>query len=255
MVKRLYPTDADFENLSQLRTEISNEANQFDYSNVVVNKPWGYEYLWFQNTAVAVWMLHLASGRATSLHCHARKRTSLIVIKGRVECSTFEGRHLLGAGEAIVLEPCVFHSTRSQSPDGALVMEVETPPLKGDLLRYRDDFGREGKGYEPAQQYSTDYARFDYQPLRQIEHGGRPFGFKGITLHYCQVKCLGDLQRNLAPCGLAVPFLGQMTFGRQVVADIGEAIPLGGIPLEKCPAAFPPVELLQIWVDDKTPAV
>ena len=130
MVKRVFPGPSDFENLSRVRTEASNEANDFDYSQVVVRKPWGYEYLWFQNSFVAVWMLHLTAKCATSLHCHTRKRTSLVVLRGSVQCSTIDDRYALPAGTAIVLEPCAFHSTEAVSADGALVMEVENPPLK-----------------------------------------------------------------------------------------------------------------------------
>jgi mannose-6-phosphate isomerase-like protein (cupin superfamily) len=246
VVKRVYPNTSDFENLSHLRTEISSEANHFDYSQVVVHKPWGYEYLWFQNSSVAVWMLHVTAGSATSLHCHARKRTSLIVMAGEVVCSTFDDRYRLKTGEAVVLEPCVFHSTQAVSEGGAVVMEVETPPLKGDLLRFRDNFGRAGKGYESAQQYSTDFSAFDYQPLPKINHGGMPFVYKSLRLRFCVFQCQEDFHSKLLPSGMVVPFLGRVVFGRNVVADIGQALSSRDIHLNKCPAAFPPVELLQI---------
>ena len=64
VVTRIYPSAVDFENLSRLRTESSDEADRADFSGVVVVKPWGYEYLWLQNPSVAVWVLHLNEGRA-----------------------------------------------------------------------------------------------------------------------------------------------------------------------------------------------
>ncbi|MCF7687623.1 MAG: hypothetical protein K9M98_04335 [Cephaloticoccus sp.] len=246
MVKRIYPNSSDFENLSRLRTEVAPAANNFDYSQVVVRKPWGYEYLWHQSAAVAVWMLHLTAGAGTSMHCHARKRTSLIVMAGAVECSTFDDRHRLGPGQAVVLEPCVFHTTLAVADGGAVVMEVETPPLKGDLMRFRDNFGRAGKGYEDASQCSTDLAAFDYAPLQNISHGGAGFKFKQTRLQYRSFSSGAELTAHLRPEGLVVPFLGQLAMGRKLVADIGEAVSVQKLSGNKLPPEFPPVELLQV---------
>jgi quercetin dioxygenase-like cupin family protein len=244
LVHRVFPGSADFENLSRFRTEQSAEANSFDFSRVVVNKPWGYEYLWFQNSSVAVWMLHIAEGQSTSMHCHARKRTSLIVLQGEVECSTFENRYVRGPGDAVVLEPCVFHATRAKKP--SFVMEVETPPLKGDLLRYRDDFGRAGHGYEAAKQYSTDFSQYNYCPLMIEEGKSKPMNFNGLTLEYSSAQTAEDLLAVRKTGGLIIPFLGRLLYDRELIADIGEAVSASGIPVEGCPSRFAPVELLRI---------
>jgi mannose-6-phosphate isomerase-like protein (cupin superfamily) len=246
VVTRIYPSTSDFESLSLLRIHASSEANDFDYAKVVVPKPWGYEYLWFQNTSVAVWMLHLTARSATSLHCHTRKRTSLIVMAGTIVCATIDSRYRLNAGDSVVLEPCVFHSSSSVSDEGVCLMEVEAPPLKGDLVRFRDNFGRAGQSYESASEYSTDLDSFDYQPLGRIAHGGNPFDFKGLRLNFSTFQRPDDFRTKLLPGGLLVPMLGSLVFGRTVVADIGEAISTGDVPLVSCPAAFPPVELLQV---------
>jgi mannose-6-phosphate isomerase-like protein (cupin superfamily) len=252
LVHRIFPGSADFENLSRFRTEQSAEANSFDFSRVVVNKPWGYEYLWFQNSSVAVWMLHIAEGHSTSMHCHARKRTSLIVLQGEVECSTFENRYVLGAGGAVVLEPCVFHATRSKTP--SFVLEVETPPLKGDLLRYRDDFGRAGRGYEAAKQYSTDFSQYNYCPLIMVDGQAKPMTFGGLSLEYCSARTTGDLLDAHKTGGLIVPFLGRLLFDRELIADIGEAVAANEIPMESCPNSFAPVEMLRIHSLSQLPA-
>lgn len=246
MINRIFPSSSDFENLSQLRTEVAHEANEFDYSKVVVRKPWGYEYLWFQNSSVAIWLLYLSPGSATSLHCHARKRTSLIVLSGEVDCTTFDNRFRMNSGEAVVLEPCVFHSSQTHAELGSFIMEIETPPLKGDLLRFRDTFGRAGTGYEGVSQYTTDVDQYGYRPLRKIEHHGQSFDFHDVSLRYSTFRCVEDLSTGLVPGGLSIPLLGRIVFGRTVVADIGEAVANCDIPLDKCPPVFPPVELLQI---------
>ena len=246
MVTRVYPNSADFENLSRLRTEISDEANLTDFSRVVVVKPWGYEYLWLQTASVAIWMLHLRAEQATSLHCHARKRTSLVVMSGEVLCSTIEDRHRLRAGEAVVLEPCVFHSTRALSPAGAVVMEVENPPLKGDLLRYRDDFGRAGRAYEKAHEHATDLAVFDYRPRSSFPVSQDAFRFHDVSLRLAGFRQASELAASIPSHGLVIPCLGRLVFGREIVADTGEAIAAARLGSEPCPAAFPPVELLHI---------
>ncbi len=41
-----------------------------------------YEYLVFQNESVAVWLLHIKGGAATSLHCHPKKKTGIILLSG-----------------------------------------------------------------------------------------------------------------------------------------------------------------------------
>ena len=61
MIYKIFPSLNDFENLSRLKVESSDFANTFDYRNVVVNKPWGYEYLWYQNETVAIWFLFIKS--------------------------------------------------------------------------------------------------------------------------------------------------------------------------------------------------
>lgn len=46
----------------------------FDYSKIVVRKPWGYEYLTYQSKKVAVWILSLNKKQETSLHAHVKKK-------------------------------------------------------------------------------------------------------------------------------------------------------------------------------------
>lgn len=163
LIPKVFPSPSDFDNLSTVRTvSKTNTAEEIDYSTVVVNKPWGYEYLWFQNRHVAVWLLHLSEGASTSLHCHVRKKTSLIVLDGHVICSTLDDRYSFSVLGGIVLEPCVFHSTQAISKGGAFVIEVETPPMKNDLVRLKDSFGRTGTGYEGISEHSTEFSNYEY---------------------------------------------------------------------------------------------
>ncbi len=245
MVNRIYPSSSDFDNLSRLRTEMSANANTFDYSAVVVNKPWGYEYLWYQNATVAIWMLHLLPDRATSLHCHVRKRTSLIVIDGRVVCSTLEERRRLDVLHSVVLEPCVFHTTQAVSDGGAFVMEVETPPLKGDLIRLKDAFGREGTGYEGVDVYSTDFSAYDYAPMT-AERRSSGVNFRRLSMHVRTVAERDTLEDLLSRCGLVIPCNGRLSAGGGLIVEPGEACPTDRLSPDTVAREFPAVELLGI---------
>jgi acetolactate synthase-1/2/3 large subunit len=132
-----------------------------DYTQVVVQKPWGYEYLIYSNHSVAVWILHLKAGEQTSMHCHPGKATSLVVLAGDVNCSTLESAFVRRAGQAFHIGRGVFHRTTAGST-GAYVMEVETPINKRDLARLADDYGRQGCGYESSDWLSRDVGNFNY---------------------------------------------------------------------------------------------
>lgn len=119
-----------------------------DYISNIVKKPWGYEYLTYQNDFVALWLLHIKYTHSTSLHCHSKKTTGLFVISGEVEVSFFNNTSRLGPGDKIMIRKGLFHSTKAISEKGAYVLEIETPVDKHDLIRFRDSYGREGKPYE-----------------------------------------------------------------------------------------------------------
>jgi GDP-L-fucose synthase len=118
------------------------------YKGRVVLKPWGHEYLIFENECVAVWFLFIKKGYSTSMHCHPRKKTSLIVLSGNAMSNTSLHRRYLRGDDAVIIEKGVFHSTKGLSEDGVFLLEIETPPDKTDLVRLEDRYGRASSGYE-----------------------------------------------------------------------------------------------------------
>ena len=56
---------------------MNKENNLNSFYNKIVKKPWGKEYLIFQNNVVAIWLLSIEPGKNTSLHCHPTKKTGL----------------------------------------------------------------------------------------------------------------------------------------------------------------------------------
>ena len=79
------------------------------YMGVVVNKPWGYEYLMFENSEISIWLLYIRQGSLTSMHCHPNKKTSLLIISGEAVCSTLDEKLKLKEKEGIIIEKGVFH--------------------------------------------------------------------------------------------------------------------------------------------------
>jgi mannose-6-phosphate isomerase-like protein (cupin superfamily) len=119
-----------------------------NYTNNIVKKPWGYEYLAYENEQVALWFLYIKHTHSTSLHCHPKKTTGLILLDGKAEVSFFNHSNKLLPGDKVMIRKGLFHSTKSTDEKGAFVFEIETPVDKQDLVRFRDSYGREGKPYE-----------------------------------------------------------------------------------------------------------
>tara|TARA_Y100000294_G_C8527891_1_gene325703 strand:- start:259 stop:1020 length:762 start_codon:yes stop_codon:yes gene_type:complete len=155
MIRIIKNSELDNQKLSQITTSIDDELEDFDFSKVVVNKPWGYEYLMYKTDDVSIWVLYLKKGCMTSMHCHIDKKTSLLVLSGEAICSTLEGGVNLKEGDGLTLDKKVFHSTQAISEEGVIMIEVETPTKKIDVLRLLDSYGREKKGYEGQEHMSN----------------------------------------------------------------------------------------------------
>ena len=121
-----------------------------DFKDKLVKKPWGEEYLVYENEHIALWHLKIKEGQETSFHCHPSKKTGLIVIAGAAKVSFLSDDFKLFPGEKIMIRQGVFHKTKAMVGD-IEVLEIETPKNKLDLVRLEDKYGRAGTGYE------TDY--------------------------------------------------------------------------------------------------
>ncbi len=126
---------------------------EIDFKDLVVNKPWGYEYLLFENEFCAIWILKINYMQNTSMHCHPKKATSLICLDAKVSCNTLNDSYRLKTLDGIFLEKEVFHQTQSISKEGSFILEIETPVNKFDLVRIDDTYGRQGKEYEDKNNY------------------------------------------------------------------------------------------------------
>ena len=170
MIKKISLTERDREAFENLKVNLQDiQDDNHDYSKVVVKKPWGYEYLIFSNEEIAVWILYLKPGAQTSMHCHPSKKTSLVVLEGKVNCSSIGEQLDRCAGEGLLIDKGAFHQTTNTSEMGAFVMEIETPVNKRDLVRLKDKYGREGQGYETEDQHSFDTQNYNYISFQNLE--------------------------------------------------------------------------------------
>jgi len=125
-----------------------------NYNNNIVKKPWGYEYLVYENNEIGIWFLNINKNQSTSLHCHPKKNTGLIVLDGIGEITCVPsviptGKKIINGLGKTTLRRGLFHSTKALS-DSLLLLEVETPKDKHDLVRLSDNYGREFKPYEDS---------------------------------------------------------------------------------------------------------
>ena len=59
---------------------MNKENNLNSFYNKIVKKPWGKEYLIFQNNVVDIWLLSIEPGKNTSLHCHPTKKNWINIV-------------------------------------------------------------------------------------------------------------------------------------------------------------------------------
>jgi quercetin dioxygenase-like cupin family protein len=151
------------------------------YESTTVRKPWGYEYLAYENDQVGLWFLHISKGQSTSMHCHPKKTTGLVLLDGKAEVSFLADKRQIDSLDKVMIRRGLFHSTKALSDGGAFVFEIETPKDKHDLVRLSDSYGRTSKPYE-----DSSFESFKTQDCLWIEEPpkgtGVTYGFANCNL-------------------------------------------------------------------------
>ena len=129
------------------KSKLTYFFDQNFFKNKVFIKPWGYEFLIFANKNISVIILCLNPFGSTSFHCHPEKNTSITVLDGSIKVKLTNIFSLLNKNCSIELGKGIFHQSSNLSNKKAILMEIETPTLKEDLLRYDDPYGRRLSGY------------------------------------------------------------------------------------------------------------
>ena len=130
-------------------------SSNINYLNKVNDKPWGKEYLAYQNSEIGIWILHINKDQETSLHCHFKKDTILMNVSGIFKINLYNGYKILNLFECVYVPKNTFHGIHSYSENGILMeIEVYTTKIqytdKNDLLRIKDIYSRDKTNYETS---------------------------------------------------------------------------------------------------------
>ena len=88
--------------------------------------------------AVGLWYLSIRHGARTSLHCHPRKKTGLVLLDGEAVVHFLSDSMPLKPLGKLMIRPGLFHSTMAVSPGGIALIEIENPCDKTNLVRLED---------------------------------------------------------------------------------------------------------------------
>ena len=184
--------------------------------NHIVRKPWGQEYKCFSNEHVAIWVLEINKGEATSLHCHPNKNTALILLRGVVELSFIRDTipHRFRGLDKINIFRGRFHRTRAVS-DGVVLLEVEAPDDKRDIVRLEDDYGRADNPIEDATEPLNDtclqITGVDFTTFAEfadctlwVRYASPVSEFPEQSGQHIYVTLSGGLEQGLVPPGDAI---------------------------------------------------
>ncbi len=158
-----------------------------ELNNSIVTKPWGYEYLVYENDEVALWLLHIRKDASTSMHCHPNKTTGLILLEGEADVIFLGNTVRLNPIEKIMIRRGLFHSTTAVSEGGAYILEIETPKMKTDLIRLGDKYGRENQPYEGKEFYAQEVAN-----MLKIEEPCRTYNKYKTLMHLTRLSGESD---------------------------------------------------------------
>ena len=164
-------------------------------NNLMVKKPWGEEYIICKTNNAATWHLKINSRKKTSLHCHPKKKTGFILLDGKVEVMIgFYEKKILKAPDKLMIRPGLFHSTKALSKKDSIVLEIETPINKNDLVRYKDNYGRENKPYEGKKKMK----KLNDEILFKIpkKFGCNIYRYKNLRITIEKVKSIKKLIKN-----------------------------------------------------------
>lgn len=127
----------------------SNNKSKDIPKNKKVTKPWGSEYSIYRNKISSAKLLKIDTKQKTSLHCHPLKKTGFILLDGKVdvEVGFYETKPMRSISK-LMIRPGLFHSTKNSYKKTATIIEIETPVDKDDLVRFKDNYGRENQPYE-----------------------------------------------------------------------------------------------------------
>ena len=106
----------------------------------------------------------------------------------------FYEKKILKAPDKLMIRPGLFHSTKALSKKDSIVLEIETPINKNDLVRYKDNYGRENKPYEGKKKMK----KLNDEILFKIpkKFGCNIYRYKNLRITIEKVKSIKKLIKN-----------------------------------------------------------
>ena len=195
----IIPSNEEIEiakNCGYYNRENSKKQN---YINKIFKKPWGQEYLVYQNDNIGIWILHINKYEKTSVHCHFRKASILIPLHGCFKIETYKSFEILHELNVLYFPINTFHGIMSYIDDGVIMeIEIYTNKIsysdKNDLLRLRDIYIRDKNCYENSTQeiILEENEAVNFHKMKQIIYGDTIINFKNFDELYCN----SDLNLN-----------------------------------------------------------
>ena len=168
-----------------------------NFDNRVIQKPWGEEYNIFRNKRkIAITYLRIKKGMSTSLHCHPKKKTGFLILKGVAEVQIGIYKKNIQNYKSmsiLVLRPGLFHKIKANKYTDLYALEIENPYLKHDLIRMKDSYGRSKKGYESLKNSRLLYSN---EPKFKIPPAGKKnkYILDGIKIEISYYKNFKNLK-------------------------------------------------------------
>jgi len=188
-------------------------------------KPWGWELVLLNDESVMFSLLWISRGKATSFHCHPNKITGYVVLGGVAYVKFLSGKATLHPGEFLNLRPGLFHETFAKAAD-CILLEIEAPPDKTDLIRLSDQAGRLDSSYEVttltlAQRWSLELSKvLNYLELGYMVESG--INLAGVLITRSRMSILSLIEETGSDDDVIVTFIGNGVLARPDIFE-GEA--------------------------------
>ncbi len=169
------------------------------YTKRIVNKPWGYEHVVYnESDRLAITLVNIRNGHKTSLHSHPEKKTGFIILNGKalVQIGIYKkNSRKFNSLSRLVFRPGLFHSIKAISKNGLCALEFESPYKKKDLLRFEDDYGRQSKNYE-GKKFTKELSNGNFIKFKKPKLGKKnTYIIKNVKIIIEQTKSLNKLKK------------------------------------------------------------
>jgi mannose-6-phosphate isomerase-like protein (cupin superfamily) len=165
------------------------------YRRLVVQKPWGHEFVCCEMDNLSLLVLHIKKGHSTSLHAHSYKDTPMLLAQGTLVIESLDTKYEIKPNQPVIINRKIFHKLCSYSDD-TVVLEFEMKtPNKNDLIRYKDNYSRESLHYESKDKIIQLCNINDYDNYGYFEYNKDSKYIKQV-FNNCEITFINDIFEN-----------------------------------------------------------